>query len=198
MSMSKQNREVEKSDLIAEEIYAKNRNQIRKKLVDYKKKRRVPIGPYATFYFENYETMLAQIQEMLHIEKGGDEQLKDELAAYNPLIPKGSELVATVMFEIANPITRADFLTKVGGIEKNFYIKFEDENITASPEKDVDRTSSDGKTSSVHFVHFQFSDKQISKFKESNNITIGIDHKIYNHSSVISPDIKKILIEDFA
>ena len=100
MNMSKQNREVEKSDLIAAEIYAKNRNQIRKKLVDYKKKRRVSIGPYATFYFENYETMLAQIQEMLHIEKGGDEQLKDELAAYNPLIPKGSELVATVMLSL--------------------------------------------------------------------------------------------------
>ena len=198
MTMTKMNRIVEKSDLIAPDLYAKNRKQFRKQLLEFKKNRRVPVGPYATFYFENFETMLGQIQEMLHIEKGGDEQLKDELAAYNPLIPKGSELVATVMFEIDNPITRADFLTKVGGIEKNFYIKFEDENITASPEKDVDRTSSDGKASSVHFVHFQFSDKQISKFKESNNITIGIDHKIYNHSSVISPDIKKILIEDFS
>ena len=196
--MPKNKNEIVKDDIIPLDIYTKQRKGLRKSLLEFKKNRRISLGPYATFYFENYETMLAQIQEMLHIEKGGDEQLKDELAAYNPLIPKGSELVATVMFEIDNPITRADFLTKVGGIEKNFYIKFKDENITASPEKDVDRTSSDGKASSVHFVHFQFSDKQISKFKESNNITIGIDHKIYNHSSVISPDIKKILIEDFA
>ena len=198
MRMTKEKRSVEKEDLLSAEVYIKNRKKIRKELVEFKKNRRLQLGPYATFYFESFETMLGQIQEMLHIEKGGDEQLKDELAAYNPLVPKGNELVATLMFEIDNPITREDFLTKVGGIEKNFYIKFKDENITATPEKDVDRTSSDGKASSVHFVHFQFSDKQISKFKESNNITIGIDHKIYNHSSVISPDIKKILIEDFA
>ena len=81
--MTKINRIVEKNDLIAFDIYAKNRKQYRKELVEYKKKRRIALGPYATFYFESYETMLGQIQEMLHIERGGDEQLKDELAAYN-------------------------------------------------------------------------------------------------------------------
>ena len=114
--MTKENRVVEKNDLISPKTYAKNRKQFRKKLVEFKKNRRIALGPYATFYFENFETMLGQIQEMLHIEKGGDEQLKDELNAYNPLVPKGKELVATLMFEIDNPISRAAFLGKVGGI----------------------------------------------------------------------------------
>ena len=75
------------------DVYTSQRKQLRKKIVEFKKDRRVPLGPYATFYFESYETMLAQIQEMLYIEKGGDEQLKDELAAYNPLVPNGKELL---------------------------------------------------------------------------------------------------------
>ena len=95
MIMTKIKRIVEESDLISPEIYAKNRKQFRNELVQFKKNRRIPIGPHATFYFESFETMLGQIQEMLHIEKGGKEQLKDELNAYNPLIPKGQELVAT-------------------------------------------------------------------------------------------------------
>ena len=155
--MTKENRIVEKEDLIAADVYEKKRKILRKKLIEFKKSRRVPLGPYATFYFESFETMLGQIQEMLHIEKGGDEQLKDELNAYNPLIPKGNELIATLMFEIDNPILRADFLSKVGGIEKKVYMQIEDEKIKAVPEVDLDRTSSEGKASSVQFIHFNFS-----------------------------------------
>ena len=127
--MTKQNRKIEKNDLISHEDYAKNRKQFRKKLVEFKKSRRISLGPHATFYFESFETMLGQIQEMLHIEKGGNEQLKDELSAYNPLIPKGKELVATLMFEIDDPTLRVDFLNKVGGIEKKVYMQIEDEKI---------------------------------------------------------------------
>jgi len=156
------------------------------------------LGPHATFYFENFDTMLAQIQEMLHIEKGGDEQLKDELNAYNPLIPKGKELIATLMFEIDNPITRADFLGKVGGIEEKVYIQIEKEKILAMPEADVDRTSEEGKASSVQFVHFKFSDAQIKTFKELNkDVIIGIDHKLYNHMTKISKENRNSLIKDF-
>ena len=117
MTMTKENKIIEKKDIIEAEIYSKNRQRFKKELVEFKKNRRVSIGPYATFYFESFETMLGQIQEMLHIEKGGEEQLKDELTAYNPLVPKGKELVATLMFEIDDPTLRADFLGKVGGIE---------------------------------------------------------------------------------
>ena len=120
--MPKDQKIIQKSDLLAPDVYEKNRRQMRKELVEFKKDRRVPLGPYATFYFECYETMLAQVQEMLHIEKGGDEQLNDELTAYNPLIPNGKELVSTLMFEIDNPVIRATFLGKLGGVEENVFI----------------------------------------------------------------------------
>jgi hypothetical protein len=196
--MNKQAREVKKSDLIPADEYAKNRKVYRKEIVNYKKDRRVSLGPHANFYFESYQTMKAQIQEMLHIEKGGDEQLKDELAAYNPLIPKGKELVATLMFEIDEPDLRSNFLNKVGGIEKNVYIKINSEKINAIPEKDVDRTSEEGKASSVQFVHFKFSDDQVEKFKDIKNlIFLGIDHGLYNHMTQMSENTKKSLISDF-
>jgi hypothetical protein len=198
MNMSRASKVVEKNDLLKPDIYAKNRKQIRKELVEFKKARRVALGPYATFYFENFQTMLGQIQEMLHIEKGGDSQLKDELEAYNPLIPKGKELVTTLMFEIDNPITRADFLGKVGGIEQYVFIKIDNEKIKAIAEKDLDRTSSEGKASSVQFLHFVFSDEQIKKFKEiDKEIVLGIDHNLYNHSTAIKKEIKASLIKDF-
>ncbi len=198
MNMTRANKLVEKKDLLSLDIYEKNRKKIRKELVEFKKNRRVAVGPYATFYFENFETMLGQIQEMLYIEKGGDNQLKDELEAYNPLIPKGKELVATLMFEIDNPITRADFLGKVGGIEQNAYIKIHDETIKAIAEKDLDRTSSEGKASSVQFLHFVFSNEQIKKFKEiDKEVILGINHDLYNHSSTIQKETKASLIKDF-
>jgi len=198
MIMTKENRIVEKKDLISIDEYGKNRKQFRKNLVEFKKNRRVPVGPYATFYFESFETILGQIQEMLYIEKGGDEQLKDELTAYNPLIPKGKELVATLMFEIDDPILRADFLGKVGGIEENVYIQINDKKIKAISEKDVDRTSAEGKASSVQFVHFQFSDEQILKLKELNTeVSIKIDHTLYAHTTKISKDTKNALLKDF-
>ena len=196
--MNKQYREVTKSDLMPIEEYSKKRKTIRKEIVNYKKNRRIPLGPYANFYFESYETMKAQIQEMLYIEKGGDEQLKDELAAYNPLIPNGKELVATLMFEIDNPALRLDFLNKVGGIEEKVYIKIGKDKIIAIPEKDLDRTSAEGKASSVQFIHFNFSEEQIKNFNDINNeIIIGIDHKLYNHMSKISEETRKALSKDF-
>ena len=198
MIMPREKREIQKQDIIPLDIYTEKRRELRKNIVDYKKNRRVALGPYATFYFESYETMLAQVQEMLYIEKGGDNQLKDELEAYNPLIPKGKELVSTLMFEIDNPITRADFLGKVGGIEQNAYIKIHDETIKAIAEKDLDRTSSEGKASSVQFLHFVFSNEQIKKFKEiDKEVILGINHDLYNHSSTIQKETKASLIKDF-
>jgi len=198
MSMTRENKIVEKKDLLSADIYKKNRKQIRNELLEYKKNRRVSLGPYATFYFENFDTMLGQIQEMLYIEKGGDEQLKDELEAYNPLIPKGRELVSTLMFEIDDPTLRADFLNKVGGIEEKVYLQVNKDKIKAKPETDVDRTSAEGKASSVQFIHFNFSEEQIIKIKNSSTkIILGIEHSLYNHTTIIPEDTKKSLIEDF-
>ena len=196
--MSKEKRQVEKKDLIPEDVYAESRKIIRKDLIEFKKNRRISLGPYATFYFESFETMVAQIQEMLHIEKGGDEQLNDELSAYNSLVPNGKELVATLMFEIDNPLSRGAFLGKVGGIEEKIFMKIDNEEIKAVPEVDVDRTSPEGKASSVQFIHFKFNDDQINKFKLGNkSIELGIDHKEYAHTTKLTDDNVKSLSADF-
>jgi len=196
--MSKEKREIEKHDLMTASSYAESRKKIRKELVEFKKNRRIALGPYATFYFESFETMVAQIQEMLYIEKGGDEQLKDELTAYNPLVPNGKELTATLMFEIDNPLSRGAFLGKVGGIEKKIFIKIENEVVKAVPEDDVDRTSAEGKASSVQFIHFKFNDDQINKIKSGNvSIELGIDHKEYSHTTKLTEENIKSLLADF-
>ena len=198
MIMPKEKRIIQKEDIMPLEIYTSQRKQLRKKIVDFKKDRRIPLGPYATFYFESYETMLAQVQEMLYIEKGGDEQLKDELIAYNPLVPNGKELTATLMFEIDNPVSRAAFLGKVGGIEEKVYMKINGELIKAVPEEDVDRTSAEGKASSVQFIHFKFNDDQIKKFKSgSSHIELGIDHIEYSHSTKLNEATIESLVSDF-
>ena len=198
MIMPKEKREIQKSDIMPLDAYIKDRKELRKNIVNFKKNRRVALGPYATFYFESYETMLAQVQEMLYIEKGGDEQLHDELIAYNPLIPNGKELTATLMFEIDNPISRAAFLGKVGGIEEMVFMKINGETVKAVPEEDVDRTSAEGKASSVQFIHFNFTDEQIQKFKSSDvNIELGMDHKEYTHTTKLSKENISSLSADF-
>ena len=197
--MPKNKREIQQSDIMPLDIYTKQRKELRKNIVEFKKDRRISVGPYATFYFESYETMLAQVQEMLYIEKGGDEQLNDELTAYNPLIPNGKELVATLMFEIDNPISRATFLGKVGGIEDNVFMKIDGKVVKALPEEDVDRTSAEGKASSVQFVHFKFNDLQIEKFKSgTSKIEVGIDHTEYSHSTKLNEISIKSLSQDFS
>ena len=197
--MPKEKKIILKEDIMPLNIYTNKRKELRKKIVDFKKNRRIALGPYATFYFESYETMLAQVQEMLYIEKGGEEQLQDELSAYNPLIPNGKELTATLMFEIDNPISRASFLGKVGGIEETVYMKINGEKIKAIPEENVDRTSTEGKASSVQFIHFNFTDDQIEQFQSnSSKIELGIDHKEYSHSTKLSKENIASLCADFS
>jgi hypothetical protein len=199
MMMPKEKKEIQKNDIMPLDIYTKQRKELRKNIVEFKKNRRISLGPYATFYFESYETMLAQVQEMLYIEKGGDEQLNDELTAYNPLIPNGKELIATLMFEIDNPVSRGAFLSKVGGIEQKVFMKVDGEIINAVPEEDVDRTSTEGKASSVQFIHFKFNEKQVEKFKSGSlNVEIGIDHKEYSHTTKLTDLNLKSLSADFS
>ena len=191
-------KKIDSSDLLDLNTYSKERKAIRKEVVAMKKNRRVELGPHSTFYFENFFTMKAQIQEMLYIEKGGDEQLRDELEAYNPLIPNGSELVATFMFEIDNPLTRKKVLSSLGNVENKTYIKVNGNKIFAAPENDVDRTDNSGKTSSVHFLHFKFEDHHVRDFKDMDcTVEIGTDHEQYPHISVLTNEVKTALIKDF-
>ena len=197
--MPKEKREILKDDIMPLDVYTKKRKELRKDILEFKKNRRIPLGPYATFYFESFETMLAQVHEMLYIEKGGDEQLKDELTAYNPLVPNGKELTATLMFEIDNPVSRASFLGKVGGIEEKVFMRIDKELIKAVPEEDVDRTSAEGKASSVQFIHFKFTDNQIEKFKSNLSIIeLGINHNEYSHSTKLNEQTIKSLSADFS
>ena len=188
MIMPREKKEIQKEDIMPLDVYTKNRRELRKSIVDFKKDRRIALGPYATFYFESYETMLAQVQEMLYIEKGGDEQLNDELTAYNPLVPNGKELTATLMFEIDNPVSRSTFLGKVGGIEEKVYMKVDGDLIKAVPEEDVDRTSEEGKASSVQFIHFKFNDSQIDKFKSGCKLFSKVDFP-----TPLWPETKQVL-----
>ena len=137
--------EIKEEDVIDIDNYIKERSNIKKEISLLKQNRRIPVGPHATFYFECYQTMIYQIQEMLFIERGGKEQLHDEIKAYNPLVPKGKELVATLMFEIDNEKKRKDFLNSVGGIEHKTFIQIGEHKVMAKPEADTERTSEDGK-----------------------------------------------------
>jgi hypothetical protein len=191
--------ELTRDDILAVEAYQEIRDIRWAEIVAVKKLRRVAVGPYATFYFESFDTMWYQVQEMLRIEKGGDAQLVDELEAYNPLIPKGKELVATVMFEIDNPDIRAAFLAGLGGVEECMTLEIDGEAVIAEPEQDVDRTTADGKASSVQFVHFKLSDAQIAKFRDlATRVTVGINHPKYGHMTVLSEESQAALAEDFA
>ena len=192
-------RKITPADIIAYEKYAAERAQFRKNNIPVKKNRRMEVGPFATFYFENYETMWMQVQEMLHIEKGGAEQIAGELEAYNPLIPQGCELIATLMLEIENVELRNRELYRLAGIEESVYIALNQERIPAAPTEYDDRTTPDGKTSSVHWVRFEFTADQIAKFKDTSvEAVLGVAHPAYGHMAVIPPDVRAELAKDFA
>lgn len=192
-----QKKEITRADIMDMDDYAKVRKERRKALIDVKKDRRVAVGPDATIYFENFDTMWHQIHEMLYIEKGGEEQISDELQAYNPMIPKGDELVATLMFEIDDEVRRDKVLRTLGGVENTIAIEFEGESVKALPEDDVERTNDDGKASSVHFLHFKFTPDQIAKFKTSDRIIVAIGHDNYGHMATISKASQCALANDF-
>ncbi len=189
---------IKEDDVIDIDKYINERPKIKKEISEIKKFRRIPVGPYATFYFECYDTMIYQVQEMLYIERGGIEQMKDELKAYNPLVPKGKELVATLMFEIDNEFKRKEFLNSVGGIEEETFIQINEYKIMSRPEQDTDRTSEDGKASSVHFLHFDFTEDLIKEFeKDESTVLLGFNHKNYKHFSELSSEVKSELKKDF-
>jgi hypothetical protein len=190
---------ISRSDILPPTEYAAKRADLRKAVVALKRKRRIEVGPVATFYFECYETMLQQVQEMLHIEKGGEAQIEDELRAYNPLIPQGSELTATIMFEIDDPLRRARFLARLGGVENTAFIKLDGETVKGIPEADQERTNEEGKASSVHFLHFPFTPQQIALFREKNrSVIIGFSHPEYSHMAVLPEEVRAALAEDFS
>jgi hypothetical protein len=192
-------RQITPSDLIPDADYARERRERRQALLPIKRLRRVALGAFCTLIFENYDTMLFQVQEMLLTEKGGAEQVPDELAAYNPLIPQGLELVATVMFEIDDEVRREQTLARLGGVEDTFFIQVGPERAMGVPEGDVERTRDDGKTSSVHFLRFPLTRDQVARFRDpATQIMVGAGHEAYSHLAGLTPATRAELAKDFA
>jgi len=192
-------RQVTRDDIVSNAEFAPQRKARRAALLPVKRLRRVDLGPYCTFYFESFDTILFQIQEMLLVEKGGEAQLADELAAYNPLVPQGSELVATVMFEIDDEVRRANVLGRLGGVEDQFFIQIGDSRAPGAPEGDIERTREDGKTSSVHFLHFALTPDQVVRFRDpAVSVMVGCAHPLYAHLAVLQPDTRAELARDLA
>jgi hypothetical protein len=191
-------RQLTRDDIMPLDEYVKMRRDKRREITELKRQRRVEVGPFATFYFESFATMWQQVHEMLYIEKGGEDQIADELAAYNPLIPQGAELVATVMFEIEDPDRRARELSRLGGIEHRAFIEVAGERIFGEADPTRENTSPDGKASSVQFLRFPFAPPQIAAFKAPDaRVLIGFDHPNYGHIAVLPEPVRAALSEDF-
>jgi len=192
-------RRITPDDIVPDAEFGAQRKARRAALLPVKQLRRVALGPHCTVYFESYETMLFQVQEMLLIEKGGQAQLADELDAYNPLIPQGSELTATVMFEIEDPVRRDLILRRLGGVEDHFFLRIGGELARGVQEGDIERTREDGKTSAVHFLHFRLAPDQKAAFRDpALEVMIGCDHELYAHMAMLGPAARAELARDLA
>ena len=192
------NREIKIEDIISNDEYGKERRNRRREMINFKKNRRLDVGPVVSLYFESRDTMLYQIQEMAYVEQISADEIQLEIDSYNPLVPSGKELIATMMIEIDDPLRRKNFLSRLGGIEEKVKISIGNSEIYADAEKDIDRTTSDGKASAVHFLHFKFTDDLINKFKDNkNNVQIGINHESYGHLAIVSDEIRKSLVLEF-
>ncbi len=190
-------RALTRSDIIPAAEYAATRRERRQAISELKKRRRLEVGPFATFFFENYETMWQQVHEMLHVEKGGEAQIADELEAYNPMIPQGSELIATIMLEIDDPVRRANALTRLGGIENHVFLEIAGQRIAGTPDPARENTSPDGKASSVQFVWFHLTPEQAAHFKTAGTrVIVGFDHPNYAHMAVMPETVRSTLAED--
>jgi len=197
--MPETQRKITPQDLLSADEYETRRKSVKQNLIPVKKLRRIEVGPFATFYFENYATMWLQVQEMLRIEKGGEAQIPGELEAYNPLIPQGEELIATLMLEIEDANRRNAVLLTLGRIEETVFLEIGDDTVHATPTEYDDRTTPDGKTSSVHWLRFKLTGEQIARFKAgSDRVVLGVSHPHYGHMAVLPAEVRAALAKDFA
>lgn len=192
-------RKITRADIMDMGDYVKVRADRRRAMSELKRNRRVSVGPNVTLYFESFDTMLHQIHEMLYIEKGGEAQIADELGAYNPLVPQGRELVATMMIEYEDPAVRDRELRRLTFIEQAVTLTIGADEIKAQAEVDIERTKADGKTSAIHFLRFALTDAQAQAFKTpGTRIIAGITHENYGHMAVLPEATRAALAADLA
>lgn len=186
------------SDLLSLDDYAEQRAELRTEAIAHKKRRKVPVGPNMTLLFEDRITLRYQIQEILRVEKVFDKAGKlEELAAYNPLIPDGSNWKATCLIEYSDVEQRKRELAKLGGIEHQIWVQIEGfDKVVAVADEDLERTDESGKTSAVHFLRFELSAEMRMALKQGAALTAGSDHAAYDHQSTVSEDTRHALMAD--
>ncbi|MDP6917045.1 MAG: DUF3501 family protein [SAR86 cluster bacterium] len=172
---------LEKSDLLSLEEYNSTREVLRKKVLAIKKNRKIQIGNNVTLLFENTDTIRYQIQEMLRIEKIFEaDGIEEELATYNPLIPDGTNLKATMMIEFPDETIRKERLAQLVAIERRVWLQVgENERTFAEADEDLER-STEEKTSAVHFLRFELTDLMVKDLKSGITLFAGIEHPNYN------------------
>ena len=185
------------TSLMTLEQYANEREDFRARVMAHKNERRVAIGPNVTLYFEDALTMQYQIQEMLRLERIFEaEKIQEELDAYNPLIPDGSNLKATMMIEFPDVEERRAELQRLIGIETALWLAVGNLNrVTPIANEDLDRETAD-KTSAVHFVRFELSEQMIMSLRSGEQLFIGIDHSAYGYNTQVSTSTRSSLVRD--
>jgi len=195
--MPRDQRTLTAADLLPLAAYEQVRKAKKQEQVARKRLTRLHVGPHATAIFETWDSMWLQVMEMLRIEKGGEAQVGDELAAYGPMIPNGGELTATLLFEVEDAARRDAFLRTIGGIERHVHLLLGGERIAARPEGDLARTRErDNKASAVHFLHFAFTPAQIEVWRSGERpAMLAIDHPNYGHAATIAAEARAFLAE---
>ena len=183
-------------DLLSLEDYDNQREVIKKDLINHKKNRTVSIGEHVILLFENYSTIKYQVQEMLRIEKiFNKKEIQEEIDAYNPLIPDGDNLKATMLIMYPDVDERKVMLSKLHGIENNIWLSCGSDKIIAFADEDLER-STDNKTSAVHFLRFQLEQDDITELLSSSKISLGVNHSEYNKEIELAPDTRASLVKD--
>jgi hypothetical protein len=191
---------LKREDLYTLEKYAEIRPEFRARVMEHKRDRRAQVGPHATFHFEDRLTMHYQVQEMLRAERIYEAAgIMEELEAYNPLIPDGSNWKATFMMEYEDPEERARELARLIGVEDKVWIRVEDHSkVYAVADEDLERENA-SKTSSVHFLRFELTPAMVTDAKQGAPIALGIDHPAYTHAAAPLPEnVRASLVEDLA
>ena len=191
--------QLKRSDLMSLEQYSNERTAFRSRVLEHKKNRKLHLGPNFTLLFEDRLTIQYQIQEMLRIEKIFDSAgIEEELSAYNPLIPNGSNLKATLLIEYADIEQRKIELARLANMERAIYSQVEgfDAKSTIADE-DLDRSNSE-KTSAVHFLRFEFSSAEILALKTGSNLIFGINDERMPVAITVDESIKQCLLADFS
>ncbi len=187
---------LEPKDLLSLEEYDSKRDSIKKELINHKKNRTISIGDNIILIFEDFMTIKYQVQEMLRIEKiFNKKEIQEEIDAYNPLIPDGTNLKATMLIMFPDVEVRREMLFKLHDIENKIWLSASDKKIIAYADEDLDR-STDEKTSAVHFLRFQLEQDDIADFISSSEVRIGVDHPEYNKEILLEESSKKSLQGD--